>query len=266
MVSPRIAPAVMGVGLLEAVPAGDITARADPDDSDGDGISGRPNQVWDPVAEAMALGRFGWKAGQPTVRAQAAAAFVGDLGITSTLHPDQPCTAVEADCAAAPDGGMPELDDNKLDRVTFYNRTLAVPARRDVTDVAVQAGAQNFAELGCSSCHTPTMSTGDDDIPALAQQEIHPYTDLLLHDMGSRLADDRPEFAASGTEWRTAPLWGIGLVERVNGHTRFLHDGRARSLEEAILWHGGEAAAAQQGFRDLSATERAELIAFLESL
>ena len=140
------------------------------------------------------------------------------------------------------------------------------PARRTVDEPVVLAGAETFGALGCSSCHTPTLQTGEADVPALSNQEIHPYTDLLLHDMGDGLADGRPDFEASGTEWRTPPLWGIGLVELVNGHTRFLHDGRARSLEEAILWHGGEAAAAQRAYLALSADDRASLIAFLESL
>jgi CxxC motif-containing protein (DUF1111 family) len=266
MVSPRIAPAMTGVGLLEAVPASDVIARADPDDVDRDGISGRPNMVWDLDGDAVVLGRFGWKASQPSVRQQVAGAFQGDIGITSSLHPDQPCTIAETACVAAPNGGAPELDEHKLDRVTFYSRTLGVPARRDIDKPAVADGAKLFAGLGCSSCHTPTLTTGETDIPELAHQEIHPYTDLLLHDMGPDLADGRPDFGASGSEWRTAPLWGIGLVSVVDGHTRFMHDGRARSIEEAILWHGGEAAAAQLAYRDLSADDRAKLLAFVGSL
>jgi CxxC motif-containing protein (DUF1111 family) len=266
MVSPRIAPAMTGVGLLEAVPAADIIGGADPDDKDGDGISGRPNMVWDLITDAVALGRFGWKASQPSVRQQVAGAFQGDIGITSSLDPDQPCTSAETACLDSPNGGNPELDEHKLDRVTFYSRTLGVPARRDIDEPSVAAGGELFAQVGCSGCHTPTLTTGDSDISALAHQQIHPYTDLLLHDMGSGLADGRPDFDASGTEWRTAPLWGIGLVSVVNGHTRFMHDGRARSIEEAILWHGGEASAAQLAYRDLSADDRAKLLAFMGSL
>jgi CxxC motif-containing protein (DUF1111 family) len=177
---------------------------------------------------------------------------------------DEGCTSRQPECLAAAKGGAPELDDAKLDRVTFYSRTIAVPARR--APQSVDAGARLFGNLGCSGCHATTLTTGSSDIEALSQQVIHPYSDLLLHDMGADLADGRPDFAASGSEWRTAPLWGLGLIETVNGHTRLLHDGRARSIEEAILWHGGEAAAAQRAFRSLSVKERADLVALLESL
>jgi len=266
MLSPRVAPAIVGMGLLEAVPEANVTARADAGDGDGDGISGRPNRVWNSSTQRVELGRFGWKANQPTVDQQVAGAFVGDIGITSRLSPVQNCPPPQALCAAAPSGGEPELDDLKLDRVTFYSRTLAVPARRDVADPVTARGAATFASLGCSSCHTPSMRTGASPIPALADQEIQPFSDLLLHDMGPDLADDRPDFEATGTEWRTPPLWGIGLVETVNGHTRFLHDGRARSLEEAVLWHGGEGEAARRRYTELPAPERAALLTFLRSL
>ena len=266
LVSPRIAPSVFGVGLLEAVPERAILEHADPDDRDGDGISGRANSVWDVAREQMALGRFGWKANVPTVEQQNAGAFTGDIGITNRLFPAQPCTAVETECAAAPNGGEPELDDHKLDRVTFYTRTLAVPARRDVDRPDVRDGEELFRAAGCSSCHLPTLRTGDSDIDVLARQSIHPYTDLLLHDMGAGLADGRRDGLAGGREWRTAPLWGIGLQETVSGHTRFLHDGRARDLSEAILWHGGEAEAARERFTEMSSEERESLLAFLRSL
>jgi len=265
-ISPRIAPAMVGMGLLEAIPEDVIRAAEDPDDEDGDGISGRANSVWDDATSSFALGRFGWKANQPTVAQQVAHAFQGDLGITSSSVPDQPCTLAEVACVAAPSGGEPELDDAKLVRVVFYSRTLGVPARRDVDDPEAMAGATTFASLGCSACHTTTFTTGDSDIAALEGQEIHPYTDLLLHDMGPLLADGRPDGEASGSEWRTAPLWGLGLVSTVNGHTRFLHDGRARSIEEAILWHGGEASDAQIAYLELDADDRADLLSFLESL
>lgn len=265
LISPRVAPPVFGVGLLEAVPDDVVLAGADPDDADGDGISGRPNWVVTSAGDT-ALGRFGWKANVASVNDQNAAAFVGDLGITSPLHPNDPCDVAQTECVAAPDGGAPELDAAKLDRVTFYTRTLAVPARRDVGDATTDAGEATFAELGCSSCHSPILTTGASDVDALADQTIRPYTDLLLHDMGPELADQRPDFVASGSEWRTAPLWGIGLTETVNDHTRFLHDGRARNLNEAILWHGGEAAPARDRFLALPAERRDELLAFLESL
>jgi CxxC motif-containing protein (DUF1111 family) len=277
MVSPRIAPAMFGVGLLEGVPDEDLEASEDPDDEDGDGVSGRVHRLPDPGSDADTpdspdapvegvIGRFGWKATVPSVRAQNAAAFVGDIGITSSVHPDQPCTAVEAACAAAPGGGDPEVSDERLDQVTFYARTLAVPARRDVGAAGTDRGEQLFEQAGCGACHTAEMRTGPSDIPALDRQDIRPYTDLLLHDMGPGLADDRPDGDAEGREWRTPPLWGIGLVETVNGHTRFLHDGRARNLAEAVLWHGGEAEPARDAFADLSASDRDALVAFLESL
>jgi CxxC motif-containing protein (DUF1111 family) len=264
--SPRIAPAVFGVGLLEAVPAETVLEHADPDDADRDGISGTANRVLDVRTQHMVLGRFGWKSNVPTVEQQNAGAFNGDIGITSSLFPEKSCTAVETACLSAPTGGDPEVDDQKLGRVTFYTRTLAVPARRGADESAVRDGEQLFRSAGCSACHLPTTQTGPSDIPALADQTIHPFTDLLLHDMGPGLADDRPDGLATGSEWRTAPLWGIGLVDTVNRHTRFLHDGRARNLSEAILWHAGEAQPAKQRFRTMSRRDRAAIIAYLESL
>jgi CxxC motif-containing protein (DUF1111 family) len=266
MISPRIAPPVIGVGLLEAVPEDAIVAAADPDDTDGDGISGHPNWVADPLTGDEALGRFGWKANVASVAEQTAGAFHGDLGVTSPLFPESDCTAVETACLAAIDGGDPEVDAQTFDSVVFYTRVVAVPKRRAPADGTDIEGAELFLELGCASCHIPTLTTGDSDIAALANQTIHPFTDLLLHDMGEGLADDRPDGEATGTEWRTAPLWGIGLTETVNGHTRFLHDGRARNLAEAILWHGGEADAAARSFRALDADQRTALLTYLETL
>ena len=266
LMSPRLAPQVIGMGLLEAIPAQSILAAADPDDADGDGISGRANTVWDARAEAPALGRFGWKANVATVEQQAAGAFHGDIGITSALHPDQNCPAAQTECAAAPDGGSPELTDSRLAAVDSYTRTLAVPAMRGHDTADVLAGARLFDSFGCTSCHTETHRTGSSDIAALADQVIHPYTDLLLHDMGPGLADGRGDFEATGSEWRTPPLWGLGLIDDINGHRFLLHDGRARTIEEAILWHGGEAEAAREAFRLASPEERALLLAFLEAL
>ena len=173
---------------------------------------------------------------------------------------------MQADCAVAPNGGKPELSDSRLDSVTFYNRTLAVPAMRNPEDASVRKGYELFGEIGCAACHTPTLQTGPSEIATLADQTIHPYTDLLLHDMGEGLADNRPDFAATGSEWRTPPLWGLGLIDDVNGHRFLLHDGRARTIEEAILWHGGEAESAKEVFRSLSSDEREDLLAFLEAL
>ena len=265
-IGPRVAPGVFGVGLLEAVPERAIVARADPQDADGDGISGRANRVADARSGGRALGRFGWKANQPTVEQQNAGAFNGDIGITTPIFREQDCPPRQRACRRAIGGGDPEVDERRLQRVTFYARTLAVPARRRIHDARVAAGERRFGELGCGSCHLPELKTGDSDIAALRDQTIRPYTDLLLHDMGGALADGRPDGLASGSEWRTAPLWGIGLVDTVNRHTRFLHDGRARGVEEAILWHGGEGSRAMRRFRALGRRERAELVAFLQSL
>lgn len=266
LISPRIAPPTIGMGLLEAVPEEQVLARADADDSDGDGISGRPNRVFDPVSKTQALGRFGWKANVASVAQQTVGAFHGDIGITSPVFPEQDCTAVELACLTAIEGGQPEIDEKTLDAVIFYTRVVAVPKRRAPADGSDVKGAELFGDLGCASCHVPTSTTGSTDIDALSNQTIHPFTDLLLHDMGDGLADGRPDGEADGREWRTAPLWGIGLTETVNGHTRFLHDGRARNLSEAILWHGGEGDAAKRAFVALDADQRAALIAYLETL
>lgn len=267
MISPRVAPAVYGLGLLEAVSESSILERADPDDRDGDGISGRPNSVWNVRLGKRTLGRFGWKANQPTLEQQAAGAFNGDMGITSSLFPEGDCTPVQTDCRAARSGGAPELDDAILASTVAYSHLLAVPARRHWTSPDVRRGKSTFGAIGCATCHVPKFATGEDPaFPELASQTIRAYTDLLLHDMGTELGDGRPDFDASGTEWRTAPLWGIGLVQTVNRHTRFLHDGRARNLLEAILWHGGEAQRSRDAFLNLPKTERDPLILFLESL
>lgn len=263
-VSPRVAPAVFGLGLLEAIPEEVILAYADEADVDGDGISGKPNYVWDVVNQRYSLGRFGWKANQPTLLQQVAAAYHDDMGITTSLFSIENSAGQSQ---LAEHSAIPEISDEILDVVTFYVQTLAVPARRNVDDPQVKHGEQLFAKAQCASCHVPTLRTGVlAGVPSVSNQTIHPYTDMLLHDMGPELADNRPDFHASGSEWRTPPLWGIGLVKRVNGHTNFLHDGRARNLVEAILWHGGEAEKSRQIVEQMSKTERDALIAFLESL
>ncbi len=263
-VSPRVAPAVFGLGLLEAIPEETILAYADEADVDGDGISGKPNYVWDVVKKRYALGRFGWKANQPTLIQQVAAAYHDDMGVTTSLFSTENSAGQSQ---LTEHGATPEVSDEILDVVTFYVQTLAVPARRNVDDSQIKQGEQLFAKAQCASCHVPTLRTGVlAGVPSVSNQTIHPYTDLLLHDMGPDLADNRPDFRANGREWRTPPLWGIGLVRRVNGHTNFLHDGRARDLMEAILWHGGEAEASRQAVEQMSKVERDALIAFLESL
>jgi CxxC motif-containing protein (DUF1111 family) len=266
MISPRLAPQVIGMGLLEAISEDDILGAADPDDDDGDDISGRPNFVWDDAAGELVLGRFGWKANVATVEQQVAAAFHGDLGITSSRHPDQECSADQVDCAAAIGGGERELTDEQLANVTFYGRTLSVPAMRDPESAGVREGAALFDSFGCAACHTPTQRTGTTDVAVLSEQVFHPYTDLLLHDMGPGLADGRPDFEATGQEWRTPPLWGLGLVDDLAGERFLLHDGRAATLEEAILWHGGEGADAAAAFREAAVDDRRRLISFLEAL
>nr|WP_298138932.1 di-heme oxidoredictase family protein [uncultured Pseudomonas sp.] len=313
--SARIAPPIIGLGLLEAIPEAAILANADPDDSNADGISGRANRVWDRAQQRSVLGRFGWKAGQPSLNQQNAEAFANDMGLTSSLVARDNCSASQSACLAAPNGGASrplknvgeaaetrqkqakkrslhgvnehfepvfnavsatqvvfqqpasEVSDSILASILFYTRNLGVPARRGVDEAQVIAGKNLFHAAGCQGCHTPQFTTAADAAePELANQRIRPYSDLLLHDMGEELADNRSEFLASGREWRTPPLWGLGLGEAVNGHTQLLHDGRARNPLEAILWHGGEAQAAQQRVLNFSAEERTALLAFLNSL
>jgi CxxC motif-containing protein (DUF1111 family) len=265
--SPRVAPPIFGLGLLEAVPEAVVLAAADPDDADGDGISGRPNRVWDAVEGKTALGRFGWKANQPSLRQQNAGAALGDIGLTSSVFRRQNVADGQTAAAATPDAREPELKDEYLERLTFYVQALAVPAARNIDDTQVHTGARLFEHAQCAACHLPTLKTGDQPtVPALGWQMIHPFTDLLLHDMGDDLADGRSDFEAGGNEWRTPPLWGIGLTAVVNRHTRFLHDGRARSLEEAILWHGGEAAQSRDSFMHMRKSERNALLVFLNNM
>lgn len=264
MLSPRIAPAVFGLGLLEAVSESTILEYEDIHDIDGDGISGKANYVWDVIAQQKRIGRFGWKCGQPTVLQQSAGAYNEDMGITSFIFPIESSSGQLQHIDDIPE---PEISDSLLYAVADYVRTLAVPARRDADNPIVKQGKKLFIDIGCASCHRPMMQTAVDvSFPEVSAQYIFPYTDLLLHDMGSELADNRPDHLANGYEWRTPPLWGIGLTEIVNGHENFLHDGRARSLEEAILWHGGEGETAKDKFKNLTASEREALVKFLRSL
>jgi CxxC motif-containing protein (DUF1111 family) len=266
MLSPRVAPQVIGLGLLEAVPDADLIERADPDDGDGDGISGRVNEVRDPRDGRIRIGRFGWKASQVDLETQNAGAAIGDIGLTNPLFPEENCTPAQTACLSATRGQEPDLPRPFLDKLTLYTRLIAVPAQRNPDDSEVRRGSSLFAEFGCAACHRSEMKTGKAALAELANQTFHPFTDLLLHDMGDGLADNRPDFGASGREWRTPPLWGLGLVEKVNGHNRLLHDGRARGFAEAILWHGGEAKAAREAFRLADKRDREALVTFLKSL
>ena len=264
-------------------------ANVDANDSNQDGISGRANYVFDAVkaqagaSNPVSLGRFGWKANTPSVRVQSLGALRGDIGITNPLFPDESVAGTALhDSYLTRTGfvdtgsdvnGEPEASAEFSDSVVFYAETLAVPARRNVDNADVREGARLFEQLNCSGCHTPSFVTkasgdigGTSMIEGHKSQTIYPFTDMLLHDMGEELADGRPDFLADGNEWRTRPLWGIGLTQTVNPQAGFLHDGRAATLEEAILWHGGEAEKSQQDFMALSYEERSQVIDFLMSL
>ena len=262
--SPRLAPPVFGLGLLENIPEATILAWADAHDANGDGISGKANYVWNPFLQKTELGRFGLKCNNPSLLTQVAGAYHQDMGVTSYVFPKESAWG-QTQSDGLPD--EPELADTLVNATTFYVRTLAVPARRNVTLPEVKQGKALFAQIGCAACHKPVVQTGVNlNISALNNQRIQPYTDLLVHDLGTGLSDNRPDFLAEGNEWRTAPLWGIGLFEKTNGTPFFLHDGRARSIEEAILWHGGEAEKGKNAFVQLSKSERNAVIRFLKSL
>ena len=270
-ISPRISPQMIGLGLLEAITADDILANVDETDSNNDGISGKANY------NNGALGRFGWKAGNPTLRKQGLGAFAGDIGVTSADATSTDCTAEQGECQSLENKGSEtgsnnggfELRPQDADTLIFYTQHLAVPSRPNASQGEILAGKKLFNQVGCQNCHQPSYTTGvHPDSAALSNQLIWPYTDLLLHDMGEELADNRPEFKANGQEWRTAPLWGIGLTAQIVGadKAQFLHDGRARSIEEAILWHGGEAATVKQKFSELNKEQRTLLLNFVKDL
>jgi CxxC motif-containing protein (DUF1111 family) len=266
MTSVRMSPGVFGLGLLAAVPDGELMALADPEDKNRDGVRGRVNHVWNTETARREIGRFGLKANQPTLRQQVAAALIGDMGITSTLFIEQNCTASEEACTRASSSRNPEIADDDLATLVSYVEAIAPPAQRAGDSVSRQ-GEQLFRQIGCASCHVPSLTTGaNGPLPQAANRTIHPYTDLLLHDMGEGLADGRPDYEASGRDWRTAPLWGIGLAGTVLDKPTYLHDGRARTLAEAILWHGGEAARARDAFAALNAANRNAILVFLNSL
>ncbi len=274
MLSVRIAPPMIGLGLLDAISEADIISWADPQDMDGNGISGRPNNVWNIVENQTTLGRYGWKAGNPTLDQQNNGAFNNDIGISTPMVPVAygDCTEAQNVCRQLPNGNTAAQDNAEasqqmIDWLLFYTANLAVPVRPNAAKPQVLAGKQAFYESGCVDCHRPSFTTATRaDMPEQSEQLIWPYSDLLLHDMGEALADNRPEFAASGSEWRTPPLWGIGRTKLVNEEANFLHDGRARTLLEAVLWHGGEAEAAKQKVIAMAKPQRDNLITFLESL
>jgi CxxC motif-containing protein (DUF1111 family) len=274
MVSPRVAPQLIGVGLLEAIPEAEIERNARDQAAAGGPVRGVPNRVWDAFGEREMIGRFGWKANVATIAHQTAGAFLGDMGITSSRFPHEACTPTQADCLAAPRGAQgqaPEIDDDTLGHVVFYQAALAPPARGGVHDTRVDKGRALFMQAQCAACHRPSYLTGTGPFPrltskALAGQTIWPYTDLLLHDMGDGLADGRPDFLANGRQWKTPPLWGVGRLREVNGHQRLLHDGRADGVLEAILWHGGEAQDSKDRVLKMTKAEREALVKFVESL
>jgi CxxC motif-containing protein (DUF1111 family) len=274
-VSPRIAPQLIGVGLLEAIPAAEIEANAASQSAQDSPVKGLVNRIADTPSGQTLIGRFGWKANVATLAHQTAGAFLGDIGITSSWFPTEDCAPQQAQCLAAPHGrnsiGEHEIDDKTLADVIFYQATLAPPARRNMNDARVQHGEKLFADAGCAICHRPSYVTGESPLtafasPALKGQTIYPYTDLLVHDMGDALADHRPDGLANGRQWKTPPLWGVGLIREVNGHQRLLHDGRARGVLEAVLWHDGEAKSAQGAVLKMSKKQRDALVRFVESL
>ncbi len=265
LTSARVAPPVIGVGLLDAVPDAALLDMAKRQQRPG--FNGRPNYVWDVDRRATAIGRFGWKANQPSLRQQTAIAYLNDLGVTTPMFPRDNCPDAQTACRNRPGGAVPEQPSRSFDEILFYVRALGVPARRRIADAAVLRGERLFVQAQCAVCHVSELRTGDyPDFPLLANQVIRPYTDLLLHDLGDGLADGRPDFRAGPRDWRTAPLWGLGLSATVNGSASLLHDGRARTLAEAVLWHGGEAEASREAFRAMPKDDREALFAFLNSL
>lgn len=257
IVTNRLAPALIGLGFLEQIPQEDILANVDEKDSNNDGISGKANFV--NFAGKKRLGRFTWKASAATVKQQIAAAMSNDMGLTSPLFPDENCMPTQKECQNAPKGRDKfDVPMQRLDAVNFYMTNLKVPLPRE--DEKHKEGKELFEKVGCTSCHKASFKTA-------SGIKLAPYTDLLLHDMGEGLSDGRSEFLATANEWRTPPLWGIGLYDKVlKAKARLLHDGRARNYEEAILWHGGEAKNVKKRFMKLSKDERSKILHFLGTL
>lgn len=273
-ISPRVAPQLIGLGLLAAIDEQEILSRHDPDDHNADGISGRVNRVWSQDTKKVQVGRFGYKASVSSINEQTQSAFSRDLGLSVPYFSDAygDCTSRQTECIAAPNGNSPqyenlEVHQQVVDLVNTYVSNIDVPEQRRVSKDSVLAGKKLFEQIGCNACHTPSYQlTATTSSEEGRFQSISPYTDLLLHDMGEGLADHFPEGEASGREWRTAPLWGIGLTKYVSGQAQFLHDGRARSLIEAILWHGGEAQTHRDKVISLDRASREQLLTFIESL
>ena len=264
VMSGRISPQLVGMGLIDLIPEASIVAAADPNDRNKDGVSGRVH--WVDVDGSQQIGRFGWKAINASLRIQNANAMSQDMGLTTSLFMEPNCTVNQPICWTAINGGSPEVTDSSLDAVTDFMTALAVPERRISDLQTFNKGANLFAQVGCAGCHTPKQKTGDSlRFPLLSQQTIYPYTDLLLHDMGTGLDDGVKEKNAESFEWRTPPLWGIGIVAR-DPEARFLHDGRASSLTEAILWHGGEAEATKMRFKQLPIAQKETLLSFLSGI
>lgn len=265
LTSARIGPVIFGLGLLDAVNEKDLLKLVQ--QRKPDGIKGKVNRVWDIASQQTRIGRFGAKANAASLRSQTVDAMLGDLGITSSLLPKENCLPHQPECLQALSGDSPELKDEQLEDLEFYFRHLAVPARRNINNPQVKSGEKIFTDIGCAHCHRTELQTAKKySHKHLANLSIHPYTDLLLHDMGEGLADHRPDFQANGREWRTPPLWGIGLTEFINEYQSYLHDGRAQTFAEAILWHGGEAKKVRERYRKLPSTEREALDQFLLSL
>ena len=265
MISVRMAQPIFGLGLLEAVPEAALLDMARAQKALGYG--GRLNYVWDSTLEQPAPGRFGWKANQPSLKQQIATAAFEDMGLSSRMFPNQNCPPVQAICMRHLPGNFPEIIDYEINALELWMHGLAVPARRNMRDSDVQRGEQLFARAQCAVCHVPELRTGS--FPAMRQlsnRSFRPYTDLLLHDMGEGLADGRPDFLAGPRDWRTPPLWGLGLSQIVSGSSALLHDGRARNVAEAILWHGGEAQASREYFRNMPRAERDALVRFVEAI
>lgn len=270
--SVRLAPNIFGMGLLNAIKTADLLKQEDINDGDGNGISAKYNRVPNVLTQAIEVGRFGFKAKQPNLHQQVAAAFRDDIGIINSSFSAETCTNTQMACNYASEyGGHSladlEIPDNRLDLTVSFNEFLGVPPARNLQSKSVQAGRTLFYQLNCQQCHTSSYITDESyPVKALANQTIWPYTDLALHDMGEGLADGVYEFEANGREWRTAPLWGIGLQHHTTGQQRFLHDGRARTINEAILWHGGEAESIKKAYTELTKPQRDALIKFIKAI